>query len=156
MLSPCLHCISTNNYTAHTTEESYLHDQNHENIKCHICYCVHRSMDNTVPILTPYFFNTFLNIILSHTHLGLPRALPSSFYEEYMCILYLHHVCNMSTTCHAHHAEKHGSGDVRELTVPCLTHSMHTVLRSMDNGVVSTLTVPCSVFRIEANFERTL
>jgi len=53
----------------HTTEESYLHDQNHENIKCHIYYCVQRSMDksNSVPILTPNFFYLSSYYPLIHT-----------------------------------------------------------------------------------------
>lgn len=78
------------------------------------------------------FFFIFLHIILSNTHLGLLRALPSRFSEEYVCIFYLRHACNVSTTRHAHHTEKHGSSDVTTLTVPFLTHSMHTVLRRTD------------------------
>jgi hypothetical protein len=62
----------------------------------------------------------------------------------------------MSNTFHAHSTEKNGSSAESKLTMQCLQHSVHIVLRSMHNSVVSTLTVPCSVFRIEANFDRTV
>ena len=133
MLSLCMHVVPTTTQT-HTTEESYLHDQNYNNIKCHIYYCVPRSVDktNSVPILTPHFFYLSSYYPLIHT----PKSSESSSIQVFwgIYVYFLFELCKqyMSNTCREHHTEMHGSSAVTTLTVQCLTHSTHNVLRIMD------------------------
>jgi hypothetical protein len=120
-------------YLPNSAEQSPWEANNHLNSQ-EILHCVHYSPPlvlnpkaNPFHILTLYYLKSQLNIILSSMPWSSKRSLSFRFSNQDI-VYFSSHPCPT-----------------------CLTHLMHTKLSG-----VCTLTVPCNVLRIKANFERTL